>query len=58
MCTIRVSISHDNNLVIIYVFSVKLRTDTAADCMNNGIDFFVFKDIGKLCFFCIDYFTS
>lgn len=54
MRSIRIRICHDHDFVIIDVFYIKVDSDASTNCMNNGVDFFVFENISKLCFFCID----
>ena len=43
MCTIRISICHDNNSVVITIFNFKVSTNTSTNSMNNRINFFIFK---------------
>ena len=57
MRTICVGISHDNNSIIITVFYFKVVSNTSTNCMNDSINFFIFKNIFKSCFFSINNFT-
>ena len=50
MRTICVGISHDNNSIIITVFYFKVVSNTSSNCMNDSINFFIFKNIFKSCF--------
>lgn len=54
MGSICVSICHDHDFVIIDVFYIKIDTDASTDRMNNGVDFFIFENISKFRFFCVN----
>ena len=50
MCTIRISICHDNNSVVITILNFKVSTNTSTNSMNNRINFFILKISSKRAF--------
>ena len=43
MRTISISISHNNYTIIITIFNFKVSTNACPDCVDNCINFFIFK---------------
>lgn len=58
MCTVRIGIGHDDHFIVIGIFDFEICPDTRTDCVDDGIDLFIFKNIFKLSLFRIDDFTS
>ena len=58
MRTISIGIGHNNDLIVVSLLDVKIGSDAGANCINHGIDFFVFDDILQLGFLRIQNFPA
>lgn len=45
MCFISISISYDNNFVILDFVNIKILFNVGIYCINYGVYFFIFKNI-------------
>ena len=58
MCSIRIRIGHDDNLVIVGIFDCKVSPNSSTDGVDHCVDFLVFEDIAHIGLLSIENFPS